>query len=67
MCICDRCKGKDPVDLYIADIQKLSDFLTAQGITPMMWGEKLLPVITKEGKHYGGAGGICIRTKTGKR
>lgn len=54
MCICDRCKGKDPVDLYIADIQKLSDFLTAQGITPMMWGEKLLKAVSPSGKHYGG-------------
>ena len=54
MCICDRCKGKDPVDLYIADIKRLSDFLTAQGITPMMWGEKLLKAVGPNGKHYGG-------------
>ena len=54
MCICDRCKDKDPVDLYIADIKRLSDFLTAQGITPMMWGEKLLKAVAPNGKHYGG-------------
>ena len=54
MCICDRCKGKDPVDLYIADIVKLSTYLESKGISTLMWGEKMLKAVSESGKHYGG-------------
>ena len=54
MCICDRCKGADPVDIYVNDIQVLSDYLASKGIETMMWGEKLLKAISPSGKHYGG-------------
>lgn len=55
--LCERCKGTDPHILYAQDIIKLHDWLAERGIRTMMWGEKLLPVITPEGKHYGGSGG----------
>ncbi len=58
--ICERCKGTEPHILYVNDIIKIHDWLAERGIRTMMWGEKLLPVITKEGKHYGGAGGRRI-------
>ena len=54
MCICDRCKGKDPVDLYIADIVKLSTYLESKGISTLMWGEKMLKAVSDRGRHYGG-------------
>ncbi|MBE6600902.1 MAG: hypothetical protein E7637_00125 [Ruminococcaceae bacterium] len=54
MCICDRCKGKEPVDVYVNDVKVLSDYLAAKGIETMMWGEKLLKAISPKGKHYGG-------------
>ena len=54
MCICDRCKGKDPVDLYIADIKKLSGYLASKGIETYMWGEKMLKAVSPRGTHYGG-------------
>ncbi len=54
MCICDRCKGADPVDIYVNDIRVLRDYLASKGIETMMWGEKLLKAISPSGKHYGG-------------
>ncbi len=58
--ICERCKDTEPHILYANDIIKIHDWLAERGIRTMMWGEKLLPVITKEGKHYGGTGGRRI-------
>lgn len=55
MCICDRCKGADPVDIYVNDIKVLKEYLASKGIETMMWGEKLLKAISPtSGKHYGG-------------
>jgi len=54
MCICDRCKGADPVEIYVTDIKVLSEYLASKGIETMMWGEKLLKAISPKGKHYGG-------------
>ena len=58
--VCPRCKETEPHVLYANDIIKLHDWLAERGIRTIMWGEKLLPVITKEGKHYGGTGGRRI-------
>ena len=63
--LCERCKETEPHLLYVNDIIKIHDWLAERGIRTMMWGEKLLPVITKEGKHNGGAGGRRI-SSTGK-
>ena len=54
-CLCDRCKGRDPAELYAADIQKIMDYLKAKGVDTMIWGEKLLNAVTKEGGRFGGA------------
>ena len=54
MCICDRCKGLDPVDLYIEDIKKISAFLESRGVETYMWGEKMLKAVSPRGSHYGG-------------
>jgi len=61
--VCERCKDTEPYELYVRDITKIHDWLAERGIRTMMWGEKLLPVITKAGKHYGGAGGRRISGK----
>lgn len=60
-CICERCRGLDPAEEYAKDITKLHDWLAERGIRTMMWGEKLLPVVTEHGKFYGGAGGRKYR------
>lgn len=56
MCLCPRCKDKKPHDVYAADVIKIHDFLAERGIRTAMWGDKLLPVCTPEGRTYGGAG-----------
>jgi hexosaminidase len=52
--ICDRCKDKDPVDIFVGDIEKINNYLNSKGVTAMMWGEKLLKAIGENGEHYGG-------------
>lgn len=56
MCLCERCKDRKAHDVYAYDIWKIHDFLAERGIRTAMWGEKLLPVVTKDGHTYGGAG-----------
>ena len=53
--LCDRCKEKDPVDLYVGDIVKIHNWLKKRGIRTMMWGEKLLDARRGE-ERIGGAG-----------
>lgn len=55
MCICPRCKGSDPVDIYVNDIAKIKAYLDEKGIGTMMWGEKLIKAVNKTtGRRYGG-------------
>ncbi len=56
MCVCERCKDKKPHDVFTYDVTKIHDFLAERGIRTAMWGDKLLPVVTKDGRTYGGAG-----------
>ena len=37
---CPLCRDKDPVDLYVGDIEKINDYLKAKGIKSIMWAEK---------------------------
>ncbi len=53
--VCERCKGKSPVDLYVGDITKIHDYLAAKGVKTMMWAEKLLDARSSLGSPYGGA------------
>ena len=55
MAVCDRCKGKDPVDLYVGDIIKIHDYLAKKGVRTIMWGEKLLNAYRGD-EPIGGAG-----------
>ncbi len=40
--MCDRCKGKNPADLFADWVNGLAEHLLARGVTPMMWGDRLL-------------------------
>ena len=40
--ICERCKDKDPADIYAEDVKTISEYLAARGIGTLMWGEKLV-------------------------
>lgn len=61
MCLCERCRGKKPQDVFAQDVTKIHDFLAQRGIKTCMWGDKLLPVVTEDGKTYGGAGSDRMR------
>lgn len=56
MCLCPRCRGKDPVRLYSDDINRTVKFLESRGVSTMIWGEKLLDAHFTDGKPCGGAG-----------
>ena len=50
LCICERCKDKDPVDLYVNDITTIRNYLASKGVKTLMWGEKLLKAVA-DGKY----------------
>ena len=60
MCCCPKCKGKDPVDLYIGDIEKINDRLNEKGIRAMMWCEKTYEVRLPNGWPIGGVGNMMV-------
>ena len=51
--LCDACKDKDPVDLYVEDVRKISDYLTKKGVKTLMWGEKLVKARNHKGHKFG--------------
>ncbi len=58
---CPLCKEKDPVDLYVGDIEKINDYIKARGIKSMMWCEKFfdnIHLMSYDGRvhGYGGTG-----------
>ncbi len=56
MCLCEKCREKRPQDVFADDVTKIYNWLKARNIKTAMWCDKLLPVVTKQGKTYGGAG-----------
>ncbi len=65
ICICDKCKDKDPVKLFAEDIIKIHDYLANKGIKTIMYSDKLIdlrddngnPYIDGKGKSCGGGQG----------
>lgn len=53
--LCDRCRGKDAADIYAEDIKRIHDHLSSKGIKTIIWSEKLLNSIMKNGEPAGGA------------
>lgn len=56
ICLCEKCRDKRPQDVFTEDVTKIHDYLAERGIQTAMWCDKLLPVVTKNGRTYGGAG-----------
>lgn len=48
--MCDRCKDTDPGELFAAWYNRLAAHLKSKGITPMLWGDRLLD---SEACHHG--------------
>lgn len=62
--LCDRCKNKEPMDLFVGDILKIYDYLKKKGVTMMLYGDKFTelyrdgkPYIDDKGKLCGGLQG----------
>ena len=58
---CPLCKGKAPVELYVGDIMKISDYLKEKNVRTIIWSEKLLDDLYFKGPGeevhgYGGTG-----------
>ena len=65
--LCPRCQGKDPGDLYAADLTKTRDYLAKKGVRMAMWGDMLLESVrgkgtrkrkTREGWAYNAPGAL---------
>ena len=48
--LCEKCRGKDPVELFSEDIKKIYRYLKDRGIQTMLWSDKLLNAHSKRGK-----------------
>lgn len=64
--LCERCRGKEPVALYVEDIMKIYRFLKERGVATMIWADKLINCIDKLGNPWGGARKEVKHPKTGK-
>jgi hexosaminidase len=64
ICLCEKCKDKDPAEIYAGDITKIYKYLVGKGIHTMIWGDKLLNAISKRGEFCGGAA-RAVRGKDG--
>lgn len=55
MCVCDKCNDKKASDLFVENVTKCHDYLAARGIKTMMWADKAIAVVDKNGEPHGGA------------
>ncbi len=64
MCVCERCKGKNPAHLYADNVIKCYEYLKKRGVKTMMWGDKLARFYTQNGEVHGGAAKEVYNLKT---
>ena len=55
-CICDKCRGKDPNELYVNNVLESYNYLKERGIKTYMWADKLVRVTDKKGECHGASG-----------
>ena len=53
--LCERCKERDPADIYADDVIKIHDFLAERGIRTMLWADKIVEITQPDGSKWGGA------------
>lgn len=50
--VCPRCKGKDPTELYAADVNRIYEHLRSKGVATGMYGDHLIEALRgKKTKH----------------
>lgn len=67
MCICDKCRGKDPAKLFADSVNKCYEYLASRGVDAMIWGDKLVAVTDKHGESHGAAYKKIYSLDTGKK
>lgn len=55
MNVCDKCKDKDPIDLYVNNVLENYEYLKSKGVKTYMWADKLTAVKDKKGEEHGAA------------
>ncbi|MDD4014475.1 MAG: glycoside hydrolase family 20 zincin-like fold domain-containing protein [Petrimonas sp.] len=48
---CEKCKGKNYIDLYIQDVQKIHKYLKDKNIRTAMWGDHLMERVRGKGEQ----------------
>ena len=67
MCICDKCRGKDPAKLFADNVNKCYEYLASKGVDAMIWGDKLVAVTDKLGECHGASYKKIYSTDGGKK
>lgn len=49
--VCVRCRGKDPTELFAADVKRIHDHLRAKGIATAMYGDHLIEALRGKKAH----------------
>lgn len=52
ICQCEKCKDKNPADLYSASVNRCHNYLKSKGVQSMMWGEKFLHIQDRNGEYH---------------
>ncbi len=67
MCLCDKCRGKDPARLFADNVNKCYDYLASKGVETMFWADKLVGLEEKTGEPQAGVYKKIYSTDSGRR
>ncbi len=67
MCICDKCRGKDPARLFADNVNKCYKYLASKGVETMFWADKLVALEEKTGEPQAGVYKKIYSTDSGKK
>lgn len=62
--LCEKCRHKDPAEIYANDIIKIKTYLDKYNIKTIMWSEMLLNAIGKQGQTWGGSHKYVLNMRT---
>ncbi len=67
MCVCDKCKGKEPAKLFADNVNKCYEYLASKGVDAIFWADKLLALEEKTGEPQSGSYKKIYSTDSGKK